>query len=1351
MPILQRRHGLYRLHKKTEVKYIMRYRNRKIKRTGILTAFVLFLAIASHFCMDFLQAEVIVDDSYSIAVSGGEDIDLDGVNNVLIYLKYTDYGRINASNINLTFQLSGSTSNLLDPSEYTWNVEYEDAVARSMFTERPLGGPSYTHSFDISPNMDADGNYVPSVKRATVRVYYGSTVLANKTIYIITPITMDGFETDYPTISGSYFMLRRSDDTEHTQIENSRTLQISTTENISWYYRPRTSTSKDDWKEITSGVTFVDISYPTSGTVKFTANEQSGAVSIVGRIKENGYYTETVIFDILIAAYCPDENIVKDMTYAQKIYYNSVVRHTGDLNVWYDRSIPEYVDVVKLDGTSKQITANYYGSVLMDFCPVGQDLSDKYCILYDKLKCQVTANVIFDIIKSVGNTGWTRIIPGSTEVLSVGSAMTIMTNIRGTKNEMLTWSVSNDNELTYTNLENYNDEIKSTAISATTYSAGYRLAAQTGANLVINCSSYNIGEERKFEIIITDGLSIEPSSVAISVGDFVNIEVTATDVVNPIYWDIVNSSGESISDIVQFVTDPSGKTIARITGLKAGVAYVTAAQSTGNSTITVKCKVTVSDSLEDVKMYGDISEGKVTIAQGDQIDLNVELWDSKGNPFEVKRDDIKWVSLSPTIVKAEMDQYDPTLVHITGLNVGKAYVAVVANDISQSQIDIVEVIVVAAPSGIVISEHSVEDSIDNISYRLNATIQPEGAKELEIEWSSSDPSIATVNSSGLVFYHKAGEVVITARVGTYTDTCIFRIITPVRSIILSETEKDMMIGETLLLVATLMPADATNKEVIWESSDTRVATVEESGLVTAVGSGTAHITCRAQNGDVTASCTINVYQQVMQIQLNYHKLTVRKGSVLWLYASVIPDTAVNKEIVWSSSDPKVASIDEYGQITALASGKTTITVTSTDTGAQDTCELTVSEAVTGITLNVRHMSIEIGEKYILIPTVRPAEAENKSVTWMSSNPAVAVVDQNGVVTGIKGGTTVIICQTVDRGLIASCTITVNEYIDDIKFSMDEVFIPKGETKTLNVKVTPESATVKKFDWKSQNEAIVTVDSSGMAYGVDYGTVIVTATTTDGSERKATCKVTVIKPVDSLTLNETMIQVREGKTYQLVATLLPADATVRKVIWTSSDTSVARVNSFGIVTGVKEGTCVITATAADGCGAFEKCEVTVLKSITVTGITVNSQDTTMVVGETRTVAARMKPTDTTEEYSWVSSDDAIVKVDKNGKVTAVGPGTATITAVTDISGAEAGFKVTVVSLNTTSLSLEQYDTYNLYVDGINSGITWYSRNKRVATVDTRGRVVARQAGTTTIVARINGKRVVCEITVKDLKK
>ncbi|MBQ9766368.1 MAG: Ig-like domain-containing protein [Lachnospiraceae bacterium] len=1346
----------------------MIHRINNIKKWIGVVGLLAIMLVAGFFARK-VYAAVVVDGTYYISVSSADNIDTDGTDTVLVYLAYDDEGNINYSNLELTFQKSGTTS-LLPPENYDWEIK-DSASSADFFYEIPLGDGiySYTHSFDAGPNK-VNGKYVPGVRKAEVVVKYQGAELAHKTIYVITPISMNGFDTSNPDIANPYFMLKRQDDNlvEHEDLSTSWTMDISAIDNIDWYYRPITHEDDEEFVKLNdaNGVNrYVEIETYTSTDgpkVRFTSKNSSGGITIVGRIPENGYATETVKFDVLIAAYAPENDpnegvdTIKDMVYGQSVLYNNIVNHMGDMNVTYDYDIEEQVDVVLLnekDENSRKIVGNYFGEVELVFSPVTWELTDKYNQLYNKLKCSVTANVVFDIIKAVGNTGWSRVVPGSTEILSVGSSITVMTNRKSVYGEHLYWNRIIDNSSV--SLDNYEDEIKAVPIidADYNYNAGFKITAKEGSEMIIQCESNLLGADiglRQFNLIVTDGLTIDPAAVDISVGDSVNINVEASDKKSPIYWDIVNADGEPVSGIISFTSDPNGKTTARITGLKAGTVYVTATQSTGNTTITAKCKVNVSDSLEEATLYGEISEGKVTLPQGETVTLDVELWDSKGNIFEVTEDDIKWVSLSPEIASVEMNPYKPTNATITALNVGKAYVAVVANDISQTQIDVVEVIVVAAPSGITLSEHNVEDSFNNSSYRLVATIQPEGARELEIEWTSSDPTIATVNENGLVTYIKPGEVVITAMVGKYTDSCILKIITPVDSITLNETEKTLKIGDILELIPVILPDNATHKEVVWESSDTRVATVDENGIVTAVGAGSAYIKCTSADGNVSVNCTIHVYQQVTELKLNYDKLTVRKGTILWLYASFIPDTARNKDIIWTSSNPEVASIDEFGQITALATGMTVITATSADTGASDSCELTVSESVTGITLNIRHETLEIGETVTVIPTVTPVEAENKEVTFTSSDPSVASVTPDGLVTGLKGGTTVIICQTVDRGLIASCTITVNEYISDIKFVEQELYIPKGEKKTLDIKILPESATIKELEWKSQDDNILMVDENGTAYAVDYGTVIVTVSTTDGSEKKATCKVTVIKPTTSVSLNEKMIEVEEGKKHKLEATILPEDASIKKLIWTSSDTSVAKVDNKGNVTGVKEGVCIVTATAEDGSGAFDKCEVTVTKSIPVTGITVNPQDATMIVGEERVITARMKPTNTTEKYSWVSSDTSVAVVDDKGKVTAVGTGTATITAITDITGAEGSFKVTVIALNATKVTLEQYDSYNLYLDGMKGGVTWYSKNKRVATVGADGVIVARQAGTTSIVARINGKRVVCEVTVTDLK-
>ena len=118
-----------------------------------------------------------------------------------------------------------------------------------------------------------------------------------------------------------------------------------------------------------------------------------------------------------------------------------------------------------------------------------------------------------------------------------------------------------------------------------------------------------------------------------------------------------------------------------------------------------------------------------------------------------------------------------------------------------------------------------------------------------------------------------------------------------------------------------MPEDATNKELIWKSSDESVAKVDETGNITAVGAGSATIMCQSADSGVFDYCNVSVYQPVTGVKLNNHEMSVRKGTVFWLYATVEPEDAWNKTIVWSTSDKEVATVDQTGMVTAVNPGE----------------------------------------------------------------------------------------------------------------------------------------------------------------------------------------------------------------------------------------------------------------------------------------------------------------------------------------------------------------------------------------------------------------------------------------------
>lgn len=267
-------------------------------------------------------------------------------------------------------------------------------------------------------------------------------------------------------------------------------------------------------------------------------------------------------------------------------------------------------------------------------------------------------------------------------------------------------------------------------------------------------------------------------------------------------------------------------------------------------------------------------------------------------------------------------------------------------------------------------------------------------------------------------------------------------------------------------------------------------------------------------------------------------------------------------------------------------------------------------------------------------------------------------------------------------------------VAEIKLSQSTLSMKKGETAALTVTITPENATDKAVDWTSSDTKIATVDSTGKVTAVSAGTASITCTAQDGSDKKATCKVTVTDPtppkpsvvkVAKITLNKTTASVGKGKTMQLTATVTPTNATNKAVTWKSSNTKIATVSSTGKVTTKSAGTVTITCTAKDGSGKKATCKVTVTESkppvkptVKVTKVTLNKKTETLSPKETLTLKATVIPTNATNKgVIWKSSNTKIATVSSTGKVTAKAAGTVTITCTAkDGSGKKATCRITV---------------------------------------------------------------------------
>ena len=254
----------------------------------------------------------------------------------------------------------------------------------------------------------------------------------------------------------------------------------------------------------------------------------------------------------------------------------------------------------------------------------------------------------------------------------------------------------------------------------------------------------------------------------------------------------------------------------------------------------------------------------------------------------------------------------------------------------------------------------------------------------------------------------------------------------VTGVTLDKTSLSIEAGQTAQLTATVQPGNADNQAVTWSSSDNNVVSVDATGKITANAKGSATITVTTADGGKTATCTVTVTEPaapvaVTGVTLNKNNTSIYTGRTETLTATIQPADATNKAVTWTSDNTGVATVNN-GVVTGVSIGSATITAKTADGGFTATCTVTVEEAPivhpTGVSISKTSINLQIGGSETLTATVTPADANNKNVTWSTSDATVAAVDKNGKVTGIKAGNATITATTEDGGKTATCSVTV---------------------------------------------------------------------------------------------------------------------------------------------------------------------------------------------------------------------------------------------------------------------------------------------------------------------------------------
>lgn len=826
----------------------------------------------------------------------------------------------------------------------------------------------------------------------------------------------------------------------------------------------------------------------------------------------------------------------------------------------------------------------------------------------------------------------------------------------------------------------------------------------------------------------------------------------------------------SSSNPAVFSVDSSGNARA----LNRGMATITAATRLGQGTYGTIVRGTITLTAVDAATSVAITGKTSGLMLGKTASIKANILPSTASQK------VNWTSSDPTVVSVIAGSISAT---IKALSVGTATITATTMDGTDLE-DSFEVKVAPGAQtmritkgGNTIGSASIDLNEGN-TLQLGCVVEPDDANQ-DVIWSITSyygVTVATIDQNGLVTANNAGKATIMARAADGSGKSIsipLSVDCYVNSIVLSGGGvTSLAYGQYLQLTATLLPANATDKTLIWSSSNENVATVY-NGRVTPkrVASATeVTITAAAKTGGATGSYNITVYPVPTSIILTVDGvekstafIDISSSSSLQLAARVVPEDA-SQEIVWSPTIGMI-SVDSSGNVTASGAGSAVIRATAKgSTSVYKTITITAGYAVEEITVN-GPSSLAAGKTTRLTADVSPSAATNKTLTWSVDRPDLAtIVATTGQLTALAGKSgDIVVTATAKDG--SGVTGTLNVKITPVATSM-KIFV-NGEEKTtavmdlaMNVTTLQLSAVISPdgagqgVTWTSSRPVVAKVNAdTGLVEAMGtIGSTVITAQASDGSLLKKTVTINVCRAVQSVTIysKDNATTVPSRKTLALWAVVSPDNATTQALKWSSSNASIATVTSSTLASGTATVTAgsvtetkevEIYAETTDGSGIKAAFTITVLplaSSVvisgpggvqTIYGLDIGGSDRTMQL------SAEVLPAAANQEVIWSSSLPSVATVDKNGLVKGVASGKTTISATAN-DGSLRKASVTVnVAVMTTSIAFLNTETEMLGTETLqlrtkvlpllaSQTLTWTSSDTTAATISTGGLITAK---------------------------
>ena len=582
---------------------------------------------------------------------------------------------------------------------------------------------------------------------------------------------------------------------------------------------------------------------------------------------------------------------------------------------------------------------------------------------------------------------------------------------------------------------------------------------------------------------------------------------------------------------------------------------------------------------------------------------------------------------------------------------------------------------------------------------------------------------------------------------------------------LDKKELQLFVTDTYSFTVKYGPVGVPAPEYQWSSSNNSVATISGTGLLTAVGEGSATITVVAVGTELKSVCEVTVAKRrAAQIKLDKERLDLKIGERDVLYYTLIPSNTAITEAVWESSNEAVAVVEQSGIVTAVAAGEATVTVY--DKARPDikaTCAVHVSKKEAEyILLNKEELTLTYDQEEVLTYTVFPGEALLYSPLWVSANPEIAKVDQEGKVTGKTEGYTIIkVYSLLQPSVMAFCEVTVvRPAATTIVLNKTELTLEKGGEGLLTYTSLPEHSLIESVVWSSSDVSIVSVDQQGKVTGKAEGIAQITVSDVSNPNLKATCVVTVtLVPATGvrLSMDETDLFIGDWITLQYV--VQPQGSVLSQPEWRSDNPQIASVDQSGKVTGLGQGTAVITIVDNTKPHVFATCTVKVFP-VEATSIQLDKSKLTIYLQEIVTLPYQIIPSNTTDKaVEWSSDDREIATVDAFGKVTARTAGSCNITVKLKNGSLSATCQVEVVTpvsflfLDRNELNLVRGNRYALKAIYFPESAVpptsyrWSSSDEWTAFVGENGTVEALRIGSSDVKVEIpGGLSATCSVNV-----